>query len=212
MKHLVIIGAGAFAREIYWHAKECNGYEKDFDIKGFLDGDLKLEEAEYKKLQMPVLGDVQNYKIEQDDVFTCAIGTPSVRKKMVEIIQNRNGQFINLIHRTSILQGHINMGKGIILCPFTLVGDNVNLGDFVMVNTASTIGHDASIDEYTCLMAHVDITGYSKVGKNVYFGSGSRMLPHSRVDDNAFVGAGSVVLKHVKKGIKVFGVPAIPIE
>ena len=81
MKNLIIIGAGGFAREIYWHAPECVGFGSDWTVKGFLDGDVKLSAEEYQRLpsDVPLLGDIDGYEIEPDDVFTCAIGTPAVR-------------------------------------------------------------------------------------------------------------------------------------
>ena len=84
MKQLVIVGAGGFAREVYWYAQESVGFGTSFEIKGFLDGDVKLDEAEYAKLEKPVVGDAGTYEISDEDVFVCAIGDPSVKKKLVE--------------------------------------------------------------------------------------------------------------------------------
>ena len=82
LRHLIIIGVGGFAREVYWNAQNSLGYGVDWDLKGFLDGDIRLPEEEYEKLDMPVLGNVNNYDINKDDVFICAIGTSKVRKKL----------------------------------------------------------------------------------------------------------------------------------
>ena len=38
MKNLLIIGARGFGREVYNTALESVGYEKEFIVKGFLDG------------------------------------------------------------------------------------------------------------------------------------------------------------------------------
>lgn len=208
MKDLIIIGTGAFARELYWHAQNSIGYNTEWKIKGFLDGTVKIEESEYKKLPLPVLGNVNDYEIAENDVFTCAVGNPKVRKLLIDSISKRNGEFINIIHKTSLIQGSVKMGNGIVLCPYTCINDNAVLGDFVMVNYMSTIGHDVKLGDYSCLMGHVDLCGYVEIGKNVFFGSGARVLPEGKVGDNAFVGAGSVVLKNVNSDTKVFGNPA----
>ena len=50
MKNLIIIGAGGFAREVYWNAQKTEGFNSDWKIKGFLDGDVKLSDEDYKKL------------------------------------------------------------------------------------------------------------------------------------------------------------------
>lgn len=211
MKHLVIIGVGGFAREVYWHAQESLGYGKEWDLKGFLDGDVKLEEGEYNKLALPVLGDVRSYEIVKDDIFFCAIGNSLVRKKLVDGILSRGAEFISLIHNTAIVQGYVSYGTGVLFGPRTCVGDHAGIGDFVILNTASAVGHDAQIDDYVSIMSYVDITGYCHLEEGVMFGSGARILPNGRVGAYATVGAGSVVLRKVKPGITVFGNPAVPI-
>jgi len=210
MKHLVIIGAGDFGRELYWHAQKSVGYGTDWDLKGYLDGNTAL--AHSNKLSLPFLGTDDDYMIEPDDVFSCAICSPPIRKKVVEKFLAKGAQFLSVIHETAIIQGSAQLGQGIILCPRTMVNDHAVVGDYVMLNELTTIGHDAVIGNYTCAMAHVDITGFVKVGCETYWGSGARALPHSHIGDNAFVGAGSVVLKRVRENDRVFGVPAVSIN
>ena len=211
MKHLIIIGVGGFAREVYWHAQESSGYGTEWDLKGFLDGDVKLPDEEYEKLELPVLGDVAGYKIEKDDVFFCAIGNGAARKRIAEYMLAKKAEFITLIHHTAIIHGNVKVGVGCLVGPRTGLGDHVVLGDFVILNTASAVGHDAQLDDYVSLMSYVDITGYSHLEEGVMFGSGARILPHGKVGAYATVGAGSVVLRRVKPGITVFGNPAMPI-
>ena len=80
MDNLIIIGAGGFAREIYWQAQMYLGFDSEWTVKGFLDGDVKLSAEEYAKLpgEVTILGDIVSY------VFNCAIGTPAVRKKLIK--------------------------------------------------------------------------------------------------------------------------------
>lgn len=208
MKELIILGTGAFSRELYWHAKNSLGFGTEWIIKGYLEGPNYKDENEYKKLQLPVLGDYKTYHIEENDIFTCGVGNPIIRRDFAEIIKNRGGKFINLIHKTAIIQENASIGNGVVLCPYTCVNDNAVLGDFVLVNYMSTIGHDVKLGEYSCLMGHVDLCGFAEIGANVFLGSGARVLPDGKVGDNAFVGAGSVVLKNVNPDTKVFGNPA----
>lgn len=211
MKHLIICGAGAFARELYWHAMESLGYGTEWVLKGFLDGAIRLEENEYKKLPLPVVGGYLEYKPEIDDVFVCGVGSLPFRKDMIDTVASNGGQFINVIHKTAIVQGSAKLGTGIVLCPFTYVNDNAEVGNHVLINTMSGLGHDVQLGDYSCLMGHVELCGFVKVGAEVYFGGGARVLPGGKVGDGAFVGAGSVVLKKVKAGTKVFGNPAVEI-
>jgi len=211
MKNLIIIGVGGFAREIYWHAQKCIGFGVEWRIKGFLDGDIKLEAAEYELLPDKVLGDVESYEICAGDVFTCAVGTPKARKILSEKILARGGEFINLISEFAYIMPTVKLGKGVIICPHVNIGDRAELDDFSAVNDMVIIGHDAQIGKFSCVMPQSNVAGKSKIGAGVFIGSGAIILPKAKVGDGATVGAGSVVLKKVRAGAKVFGNPAIEI-
>lgn len=211
MKHLVIIGVGGFARELFWNAHDAVGYGTDWDIRGFLDGDVKLPAKEYEKLPAPLLGDINSYSIQADDVFTCAIASPKVKEKLVQRILAHGGEFINIIHNSAIVHPTVQMGIGNILCPLVHILDHAKVGNFVTFNGRSGMGHDAEVGDYSSLMSLVDITGYVRVGKRTFWGGGSRAIPHSRIDDDATIGVASVVFRRVKAGVKVFGNPAMPI-
>lgn len=211
MKHLIIIGVGGYAREVYWHAQGSLGYGEEWDIKGFLDGDIKLAEEEYKKLPLPLLGEVGTYHVELDDVFICAIGSSAGRKKLVENMLGSGAEFINLIHKTAIIHPTAKIGIGNIIGHFSTVHDNSVIGDFVILNGRDGIGHDAIVGDYSSIMGVVSINGYATVGKGTFWGTNSVAMAHSKIEDDAYVGVASVVFKHVGKGQRVFGNPAMPI-
>lgn len=208
MRHLIIIGAGELGRELYWHAHESIGFETEFNIKGYVDDDFNPSSDRYVLLQKPLISSVDNYVVKEDDVFICAIGSVNGRKAAVEKIKSKGGKFISLINRTSLIQGNVNIGKGVFIGPYTVIGDGALLSDHVMLNTHSSIGHDAVLGEYTCVMSYVDITGCCWIGREVFLASGCRMTPSTKIGDGAYVGIGSVVLRRVKAGTKVFGNPA----
>ncbi len=210
MKNLVIIGVGGFARVVYGHTHDSLGYGEEWNVKGFLDGDVKLAQNEYDKLPASVLGDVNNYEIQEADVFVCAIANPAVKKKLVETILNRGGKFINIIHKTAIIHKTVILGVGNIIAPYCMIYDSSKLGDHIMLNSKSILGHDVEIGDFSTLLGDVNINGRAKVGECSCWGAGSIALPQSVIEDNAFVGVGSVVFRHVKKGQKVFGNPAMP--
>ena len=208
MKHLVIVGAGELGRELYWHAQESKGFETEFDIKGYIDDDFDPTAEKYIKLQKPLLSSIDDYEIQTDDVFICAVGSANGREVTMKKIKEKNGEFISIINRTSLIHGNVSIGEGVFIGPYTVIGDNVTLGDHVMLNTHSSIGHDAVLQDYTCVMSYVDITGCCQIGKKVFLASGCHMPPGTKIGDGAYVGIGSVVLRKVKPGVKVYGNPA----
>ncbi len=212
MNHLVIIGAGEFGRELYWHAQESFGFSDEFDIKGFIDDDYNPNSDRYVNLKKPLISSIDDYEVEPEDVFICAVGSVNGREATVKKIKAKGGRFINLINRTSLIQGNVSLGEGVFIGPYTVIGDSVSIHDHVMLNTHSSIGHDAVLDDYTCVMSYVDITGCCQIGKKVFIASGARMTPSTKIGDEAYVGIGSVVLRRVKAGTKVFGNPARIVE
>lgn len=208
MKHLVIIGAGELGRELYWHAQESKGFGTEFDIKGYIDDDFDPLSHRYSNLQKSLMSSIDGYEVQKDDVFICAVGSVNGREATVKKIKDKQGKFIPIINRSSLIQGNVTLGEGVFIGPYTVIGDSVTLGNHVMLNTHSSIGHDAVLQDYTCVMSYVDITGCCQIGKKVFLASGCRMTPSTKIGDGAYVGIGSVVLRRVKPGVKVFGNPA----
>jgi UDP-3-O-[3-hydroxymyristoyl] glucosamine N-acyltransferase len=111
------------------------------------------------------------------------------------------------MHPTAIVGDYVKLGEGVVLYPNTIITTNVRIGDFVTV-LSSNIGHDVSIGDYSTISSFCDITGGVIVGKKVFLGSHSTIVPKKHIGDNAYIGAGSVVISNIKKNIKVFGNPA----
>lgn len=208
MKQLIILGAGGFARELYYFAQESLGYGVDWDIKGFLDGDVKLPDEEYLKLPAPVLGDIYDYAIEDNDVFVCGVGMPEVRKIFIEAISKRGGTFANVIHKTAIIQKSARLGVGIVVLPWSTINANAIVGDHLLITLRSTISHDCTVGNNVCIMGDVSICGYVDIKDDSFMAVGSTALPHSKIGKNAYVGVASVVFKSVKDNQKAFGNPA----
>lgn len=211
MKNLIIIGVGGFARETHFHAENSVGYQTEFTLKGFLDGDVKLSEEEYQKLRLPLLGDVNNYEIQKNDVFVCAIGDPKVREKLVGIVEKKGGEFFTLIHRTALIASSSKIGVGCVFAPFVVIQPDCVVGNHAIFNVRSSIGHDTQVGNFCSFMGVAGTNGHTKVGDRVYMATNAIDLPHSVIEDDVYVGINSVVFKRAKAGQKVFGCPATPI-
>ena len=206
MKELLIIGARGFGREVYNIAVSCSEYQKDFVIKGFLDD--KFDSLEEMKGYPPIVDSVENYHVQEEDVFICALGDVNYKHEYIQKILLKGGEFINLIHPTVIVESNVLMGKGCIIRPYSLIGCDSRIGNYVTILGNVTIGHDSSIGAYSHIGSQSFLGGGAKVGEKVTLQTASCILPHKTVEDNAYIGVGSVVMKTVKKGTKVFGNPA----
>lgn len=205
MSQLVIIGASGFAREMFDLANTCYGHDPDFHIKGFLsDGPSNIEEMGYP----PVLSKVAEYEIQPDDVFFCAIGKVSDRKKTVEIIQAKGGRFINLIHPTAIISPSVSLGTGVGIKAFCVLAADVTVEDFSFLQSSVIMGHDVHIGRFCQINSFAFFAGFARVHDLCTINAGAKLIQNTVVEEGAVVGVGSVVLKKVKKGTTVFGMPA----
>ena len=99
MKHLVIVGAGGFGREMFGTAREAVGFGTEFDIKGFLDA--KPTALDGFVGYPPIVGSPDSYVPAEDDVFITALGSIASRRRCVSSLEKKGAKFISIIHRTS---------------------------------------------------------------------------------------------------------------
>lgn len=206
MKDLIIIGARGWGREVYNMLPDCLGYGTDYYIKGFLDDNAGVLDG---KMGYPkILGSVEEYEIQPNDVFVCALGNSNWKKYYVEMVLNKGGEFIDLIHKTASVQRNTQIGKGCIVGCSVKISCDILIGDFVTIQSYSIVGHDVRIGDYCHLGCRSFMGGYSSIGSLSTIQTNAIVLPHIIVGDNCIVGAGSVVIKKVKHGDTVFGNPA----
>lgn len=206
MKHLIIIGARGYGRGVYDIAKLMTDYGRTFDIKGFLDdNDNALNGySEYA----PILGPVESYEIKKDDIFVCALGDVNYKRKYVELILTKGGEFMNIIHPSVHIGSNLKIGVGCVIAYGSFVDSDVRIGDFVNIQACAVVGHDSSIGDWSILDCHTFIGGFAVVGTSATIHTGSKILPKIIIGDYSTVNAGSIVIRNVKKDSVVMGNPA----
>ena len=199
-KRLVIIGASAMGREVCAYAQEAG-----MPVKGFLDSriDILRERMGYP----PILGSVEEYRIEASDVFVCAVGDPSIKRHYVQIVKERGGNFISIIHPTAYIGMNVRIGKGCIVAPQTSMSNDTTLGDHVIINLNASISHDNSISTGCTICPGCHLAGWVTLGEDVFVGIGASIIPHVSLGKGVFVAAGALVTKSCHSG-RLLGIPA----
>lgn len=206
MKNLIFIGAGGLGRQMYAWAKECPGYEQDFIIAGFLDDNPKA--LNNYQGYPPVLGDISHYEVNSNDTFVLAIGNNEDRQKCIDIIRDKGGSFITLIHPSSYVYCKENIGEGTIIAPLASIGVDAKIGNFCLIQGGDMIGHDVEIGNNVRIDCNVVCVGGIKIKDNVCVHTGAVINHGVTIEANSVVGAMSFVIKKVKQGTTVFGSPA----
>jgi acetyltransferase EpsM len=189
-----IYGAGGMGKETLWLLKDCSN---DFAVKGFVD-DYKFE-ADYENL--PIIKEPSS-----DDFIIIAIANTAQRK---DIVKNKFGlNFSSIIHPNVKINSTIQTGLGNIFCYGVIFTTNIKIGNHVIININSIIGHDAIIEDFVSIMFDVKISGNVTIGEGTYIGSGAIILPNLKIGKWCKIGAGSVVTKDVPDGATFLGIPA----
>lgn len=206
MRKLLIVGARGFGRVVYDLAMECIKAGLNIQVKGFLDDDNHVLEG-YQNYP-PILSSVEDYIIDKDDVFICALGNPKYKKEYAELVARKGGHFISLVHPTVSLGRNAKLGEGCIVCLNANIGQDVEIGNFVTLDGYASIGHDTSVGNYSHIGAYAFAAGYVRIGESVVVHPGAKIVPHKKIGNGVTIGVGSIVISNVREGNTVFGNPA----
>lgn len=209
-KNIAIVGAGGFGKETVVMLLHINGSKRQWNIIGFYDDGLP---GGIMVAGIPVLGKVQDLNtVSEELAVVVAVGDPKTKKSIVDRIQNKAVFFPSLVHPSATIGESINMGLGVVVTAGCRLTIDITLGDFVLLNLNTTVGHDVQIGSFTSVMPGVHLSGFVKVGEGALIGTGASLLQEVTLGDQCVVGAGAVVNKNVEPNRTVIGVPARPLN
>lgn len=208
MKQLIIIGASGFGREVAWLVKRINRNNHEWDLLGFIDDNSDIQGCEINGDK--VLGTIDCYEKYPDAYFVCAVGSASVRSKIIGKLSGCN--FATLIDPSVDIDDSAEIGEGTIICAHTILTVNYSIGNHVIINLDCTVGHDAVLNDYVTLYPSVNVSGNTDIGKCVELGTGTQIIQGKKIGENTIVGAGAVVVKDLPENCTAVGSPAKPIK
>ena len=169
MINIVIVGGGAFARELVNWFEHADSFKCSQKLVGFLDdSNTSLGAGNYN---LPHLGSISEYLPEENDLLLMAISDVNHKKIVFNRFKSLGAKFSQFIHPTAVVASSAMLGEGVVICPFALVSADAFVGDVCAINVSSSVGHDVSLGHFSTLSSHVDLTGWVQVGERVFFGS-----------------------------------------
>jgi sugar O-acyltransferase (sialic acid O-acetyltransferase NeuD family) len=202
---IIIYGAGGLGREIYDTILSINSIENKFHILGYVDDSL---ENGIVVNNLPVLGgSVVLDKIDKNVGIILGFADPNIRK-MMHLKYKSLHPFPNIIHPTAIISSFAEIKEAVLIQSNCVVAANAKIGNGVMMNAHSGIGHDTNVSDYCSIMSFCDLAGNSNLGTLSFIGSGAKIIPSISIAAESYVCAGSVVFKSVVSKSKLMGNPA----
>lgn len=199
---IAIYGAGGLGKEVKTIIDAINKVKPTYQFIGYFDDNQQGER---------IIGDVNALNAWKNELYiVVAIGSPVTKKKIIAAIYNQQVKYATLIHPEVIIGDikKVTIGAGAILTAGSILTTDIKIGNHVLINLNTTIGHDVIISDFCSIMPGVNIAGAVKLELGVLIGSGAIIINEAQVGSAASVGAGAVVTKDIKASTTVVGVPA----
>lgn len=204
-KRLFLVGAGGLGREMEFWINLIPEAKRNYHISGYLDDNpeaLANFPSDYE-----LVGNIRDFRFQKSDMVLLCIANSLIKEEIFNNLKNKV-EIFTFISPLAHVSKFSTIGQGSIITPNCLISTNVKIGDCVLINIGSQIGHDSSIGNFSSLMPNVDIGGNCKIGNHVFFGTNSALIPEKRVNDNIKIGAGSLIMSNLTKQGTYFGNPA----
>ena len=140
-------------------------------------------------------------------VIIIGVGDCKTRGVLSRLVKSYGGKLANVFHPSAIVsRTDVRIGDGTAIMPFALIGPNVRIGEYCIVNNRATIAHDSIVENGVNVSDGACFT--ATVGEEAWIGLNVSIIPKVRIGARSIVGAGSVVTREVKPDTTVAGVPA----
>jgi sugar O-acyltransferase (sialic acid O-acetyltransferase NeuD family) len=136
-----------------------------------------------------------------------AIGGNDARLDVAQRLRALGFELINAVHPSSVIQGHVSLGAGNLICAGAILITGTRIEDDVVINTGSTIDHDCLLESGAQVASGVTTSGCVTVRQGAFVGVGAILGPGVTVGEGAIVGAGSLVLRDVPPRVLAYGTP-----
>jgi sugar O-acyltransferase (sialic acid O-acetyltransferase NeuD family) len=195
-----IIGAGGFAREVYWSLPIIERISTVF----FVD-DIYWDNS--NNLILPL----SKFNVNVYEVVV-AIGNPRDRFDMIQKLPKETKYFTHIHPSVEILDPNIEVGEGSIICAGSILTTNIKIGKHAHLNLHTTIGHDCEIGDYFTTAPGVKISGNCKIYDCVYIGTNASIKQKISIPSLTTIGMNAAVVKNIKESGVYIGVPAKKIK
>jgi len=204
MTDVIIIGAGGHGAELdeYIAHSEKEKGGRDYNVIGFLDDNP--ENYSRYKLSAPLLGSISDHQVRTDIRYIIGIANPEVRRPVVEKFLEKGAEFVTVIHHSACISVSAVIGRGCVVGPNANIGPNVYVGDFNLLNSRCSLGHDTRLGSYNFISPNVSLSGFTEAGDENLFGINSATIPGIKIGSRNKIAAGMVLNQNIKDDSVVF--------
>ncbi len=207
MKRCIIIGASGHAKVV------TDIFEKQglYQIVGFIDA-KKMSGDSF--MGYPILGTEELLpeliSKETDCFLFIAIGDNFVRSQVRNRISEKNPdvKFATAIHPSAQIGKDVSIGEGTVIMAGAIINPCTKIGNFVILNTRSSVDHDNQIEDYSSLAPNATTGGNVTIGSFSALSISATVKHGVKVGMHTIIGGSAFVNKHLPDQCIAFGIPA----
>jgi acetyltransferase EpsM len=202
---LILIGAGGHSKVI----QDCIVAQGIYSIIGILDDRFEDPFEENGWMYGPLDHINTITKIHRNVVLLVAIGNNSIRKQIVDRLQELTDlSFGTVIHPSAVVSPSAAIGEGTVVLPNVVINADSKVGEHSILNSGCIVEHDNILGDYVHISPNAALTGNTTIGEGTHIGAGATTIPSTIIGDWVTVGAGAVVIDQIPRGKTAIGVPA----
>lgn len=139
-----------------------------------------------------------------------AIGDNWWRRKVYSDLAQKcpHLKFPVLKHPSAVVAASATLGKGAAILAGSHVGPGSRVGEFAIVNTASSMDHDCTLHGFASIAPGAFMGGLVEIGECSAVGVGASISDRIRIGRHSVVGTGAVVVRDVPDFVVAYGNPA----
>lgn len=212
-----IFGTGGFGRECISLAEmACKAAHADrgaFELCFFEHRPKSSDVNGYRVLSLEQFVSVR----DTEKRFNIAVANPFDRQRIASQLESFDLQPFTIRSPSCEVHPTARVGGGAILCQFSLISANAEVGRYFHLNHHGYLSHDCRVGDFVTFAPAVRCNGAVEIGDKAYVGSGASIrqgtdIRQMRIGKAAVVGMGAVVLNSVEDGVTVAGNPARPLK
>jgi sugar O-acyltransferase (sialic acid O-acetyltransferase NeuD family) len=135
-----------------------------------------------------------------------AIADSKDRHEVVRRLPEKT-QYFTFIHPTALILGEVKIGYGSFIGAYSILTENIKIGNHSILNRGNHIGHDCTIKDFFSAMPNSVVGGNVEIGSKVYLGSCANIREKIKISDNIKIGMNSAVVNNINNPGTYVGVP-----
>lgn len=208
---LVLLGGGGHASDVLATLEHINAARRTWNVIGVADDSAEPRLDRFTRRGVPFLGSIDQALQRCGKArFLATVGYPEGRRRVAERALRAGIRPATLIDPRAVVGTDTEIGEGCVVLG-TRISPMCRIGRFVYVASATIVGHDTVVGDFSSLMAGCIVSGDVTIEEGVLIGISASVIEKRHIGARARVGAGAVVAKDVEAGTTVVGVPARPL-